>query len=448
MLKQRIFAAGWGELGVPGDFRNSLLGPGGAMFGFSRRLSDAFSPLVFASARPAAFSDRRRRRDRQRLAHARLLGESLESRMLLAGTPKILFLGANATASLGADAAVMSHLTTTFGAANVTYKQASAANNLSDLVGVDVLVLSSTPGSGDLRNKFHTSTVGILNWEEAVMDTAAGEFGMATTVMTKSVTTTQLAITQNHPVTQGLAGTISFLTGSGPETVNTPAVFSGLTTVATAANGVNSTGGASVVGNAAIFIAEAGQSLVAATGASPAAGRRVMFPITDNTFSSLTADGRTLFNNAINWLANMDTAATPPVMLNGSVSSVDAVSVVYGGEVGDTGGEGPAVTVHYGTVDGGATAAAWQNSIDAGVQFGTFSLAINNLQPNTTYYATVHGVNSAGEHFAAPSLSFTTLPLSLPVITTSGAADITATTAVVNGRLLSTGNAPTTVTIL
>lgn len=416
------------------------------MLGFPWRLAGAFSPQVHLRTRQAAACARGRRSTRLS-KRSRLLGEALEPRMLLAGTPKILFLGNDAGATFGADPAVMSHLTSTFGAQNVAYKQASAANNTTDLVGIDVLVLSSTPASGTLRNKYHTSPVGILNWEEAVMDNAAGEFGLATAVMTKSVSTTQLTIAQNHPITAGLSGTIQFLTASGPETLSTPSVYPGLTTVATAANGVASTGGASVAGNAAIFIADAGQPLDPASGASPAAGRRVMFPMTDNTFNSLTSDGRTLFTNAINWLANMDTAATPPVMLNGSVSSIDAVSAVYGGEVADTGGEGPTVTVYYGTTDGGTNAAAWQNSVDAGLQFGTFSLPLSNLQPSTTYYVTIRGVNSAGEHFAEPSLSFTTAALSLPAITANDAANVTSTSAELSGQITSTGNAPNTVTL-
>lgn len=377
----------------------------------------------------------------------RLRTESLEPRMLLAGTPNILFLGANATPTFAADGAVMTHLQSTFGAANVTYKQASATNNSTDLVGVDVLVLSSTPGSGDYRNKFHNSAVGILNWEEAVMDGGAGEFGLTSAAMIKSITTTQLTIAQNHPITAGLSGTIQFFANPGPETLSTNTLYPGLASLATAANGVASTGGASVVGNPALFVAEAGQDVVPGSGASPAAGRRVMFPITDSSFTSLTSDALTLFDNSINWLAGMDVATQPPIVLNTSVTDVGALSATYAGEIVETGGEGPAVTVYYGTTDGGANAAAWQNAIDAGLQFGTFNTPLAGLAPSTTYYVTARATNSAGEDWAEPSLTFTTPALTLPAVVADAAADVTASSARLSGQVTDTGNAATTVTL-
>ncbi len=367
--------------------------------------------------------------------------------MLLAGTPNILFLGNAATPTFAADGAVITHLESAFGAANVTYKQASAANNTTDLVGVDVLVLSSTPGSGDLRGKFHNSAVGILNWEEAVMDAGAGEFGLTSAAMIKSITTTQLTIAQNHPITAGLSGTITFFANPGPETLSTNTLYPGLTSLATAANGVNSVGGASVVGNSAIFIAETGQEVAPSSGASPAAGRRVMFPITDSSFTSLTSDALTLFDNSINWLSGMDVAQDPPILLNTAVTSVDAASATYAGDVVETGGEGPNVTVYYGTTDGGLNAAAWQNSIDVGLQFGTFSTPLTGLAPSTTYYVTARAVNSAGEDWAEPSLSFTTPALTLPAVTSNAASDVSSASAQLSGQITSTGNATTSVTL-
>ena len=158
---------------------------------------------------PATTAGTGRTRPSRRSRNLRL--ESLEPRMVLAGTPTVLFLGANATPTHSADGDVWAHLQTTFGPANVTYKQSGAANNTTDLVGVDVLVLSSSAGSGDYRNKFHNSPVGVLNWEEAVMDAGAGEFGLSSAQMTKSITTTQMTIEQAHPITTGLSGTIDFV---------------------------------------------------------------------------------------------------------------------------------------------------------------------------------------------------------------------------------------------
>jgi hypothetical protein len=216
----------------------------------------------------------------------------------------ILFLGGEAGPTQGADAAVMTFLENRYGGANVTYLQASVANDSTDLDNKDVLVLSSTPGSGNYRNKYHNSAIGIVNWEEAVMDSGVGEFGLSSIAITKSTSTTQMNITGNHPITLGLSGTIDFV--SGGETLSTFNLFPGLTSVAEAANGTVSGGGgvagADVVGNPMIFIAEAGQDVDPASGASPAQGRRVMFPLTDSTFNNITPDGERLLGQAIDWV--------------------------------------------------------------------------------------------------------------------------------------------------
>lgn len=204
----------------------------------------------------------------------------------------VLFLGGGAGPTTGADASVMDLLQSRYGFGNVTYKQASAANNTTDLIGIDVLVTSSTPGSGDIRNKYHDSAIGIVNWEEAVMDSGGGEFGLSSVIMTKSTTTTQLNIDMAHPITSGLGGTIPFVTAG--ETVNTSSLAGSAFNLASATNGTGA-------GNSALFAVDAGGAVGVS---SPAEGRRVMFPITDATFNNLTLQGRQLFAQSVDWAAD------------------------------------------------------------------------------------------------------------------------------------------------
>ena len=371
--------------------------------------------------------------------------ETLEDRQLLAGDIQILFLGNDSGPTAGADDSVMQFLTDNYGGDNVTYKQASAANNTSDLVDVDLLILSSTAGSGDYRGKYHNAAVPILNWEEAVMDNGSGEFGLSSVQMTKSTTMTDLTIVGNHPITEGLSGTITFLSG-GAESLSTSDLYTGLTSVAEAANGTKTSGGGpggSVTGNPAIFVADTGQAVDPDSGATPAANRRVMFPLTDTTFDSLSAEGLQLFGNAISWLANL----TPPAVTNGSAVDVAALSATLQGTVTDTGGETPNVTLYWGDNDGGTNPASWDNAVDLGIQASQFETTLTGLDPSTTYYFTAFAENSSGGAWAAPTESFTTLTLTAPTIITTAATDISVSSALIGGEVTVSGGDTPTITL-
>ncbi|MEM9658088.1 MAG: immunoglobulin domain-containing protein, partial [Planctomycetota bacterium] len=63
-------------------------------------------------------------------------------------------------------------------------------------------------------------------------------------------------------------------------------------------------------------------------------------------------------------------SAELPMVVNGSAANLSAFSADVSGEVVDTGDDVPSITVHYGTVDGGDDAAAWQQSVDVGLRSG------------------------------------------------------------------------------
>lgn len=218
----------------------------------------------------------------------------------------ILFIGGQAGPTQGADPAVMAFLEDRYGVQNITYQQAGATN-AGDESAFALLVISSTPGSGNMRNKFHNSTTPTLNWEEATVDSGGGEYGMSSVQMTKSQTMTMMDLVE-HPITAGLPGTIDYAVSG--ETTNTTDLFAGLTAVATAANGTGSQGpgnGQDIVGNPTVFIAETGDAVNPGSGitGSVAPARRVMFPMTDSTFNTLTDDGKTLFGQCLDWLLGL-----------------------------------------------------------------------------------------------------------------------------------------------
>jgi len=207
----------------------------------------------------------------------------------------VLFIGGSATPTAGADASVMTYLQTRYGAGNVTYQQASATS-AGDELAFDVLVASSTPSSGDIRNKFQNSTTGIVNWEEAVVDDDSGEFQLS--IVNKPGGKTQInIIDNNHPITSGFSKGLTTIFTGGTQTIAQSGNISiGVHELATENNSADAT----------LFVADTGAVLFGDGSAGKpnvAAGRRVTFPITDNGFNNLNADGLKLFGAAVDWAA-------------------------------------------------------------------------------------------------------------------------------------------------
>jgi len=96
---------------------------------------------------------------------------------------KILMHGREATAVFRDDPFVLAHLETTYGAANVTYMQGSAAAaDGSSANGFDVVFLSSTMASSATRDKYEGSTVGVVTGENALIsDDSVGNFMLSDT---------------------------------------------------------------------------------------------------------------------------------------------------------------------------------------------------------------------------------------------------------------------------
>jgi autotransporter-associated beta strand protein len=109
---------------------------------------------------------------------------------------------------------------------------------------------------------------------------------------------------------------------------------------------------------------------------------------------------------------------TPPTVTNYPATSIYSAFATLNGQVLSTGNDTVLVRLYCGTNNGGMNPAAWTNQIFLGAQTGTFSVPVAGLAGNTTYYFSASASNSAGNTWAAPSRSFTTLPLTrIPVLT-------------------------------
>jgi hypothetical protein len=259
----------------------------------------------------------------------------------------LLVLGADDTGETGADANVLAFLGETFGADNVRYQNSGATDGSET---ADVIVMSSTFGSGSVRGKFHNSAVPIVNWEEAIMDASAdGEFGQSSVTMTKSTDTVQMALS-DHPIAGDLAGTtIDFFSAAGAETLGSSSLSDGTDAVGTAADG-------SIVDLAMLFVTDAGAAVAEGAGVtdnvSPA--RRVAFPMTDSSFDSLTDAGKQLFVNSIRWAAGV--GGNPSENLVGYWPADEG----EGTTVADASGNGLDGTLVGGTWGAGASGGAFE----------------------------------------------------------------------------------------
>jgi hypothetical protein len=226
---------------------------------------------------------------------------------LLAGSPsatqaRILVHGRNALPDFRDDGLLMSHLETRFGEENVDYMAAiDAAADGSSANGYDAIIISSSMGSNDIRGKYANTPVGVLNMENAIIDTGVGEFQLSfTSGTTVSFNHQHVEIVDpTHPLAAGLTGTVQVFNNPQFMQVGRGDLGQGVHLVARQPENVDGTR------DHTIFAVDTGGALLGdGSPGSPAvaAGRRVMFFVSDPGFGDLTADGLKLFDAAANWV--------------------------------------------------------------------------------------------------------------------------------------------------
>lgn len=237
---------------------------------------------------------------------------------------KILFHGRNQgigdppEPTFRGDPAAFDHLQAVFGAENVVFLEGiNAAADGSSANGYDVVFISGTMASGNTRDKYEDSPVGIVIGEHANTNaTTVGNFYMSTSTGNSDGTKIRNEIdimAPSHPIAAGLSGHVRFFSSDTPS--NDP--FFGSQWAQFGAGPL----GAGVVEVArwdttdqpladpvekVIFAADKGAALLGdGSPGSPAtaAGRRVFFGAGDYHGSDLTADGFKLFDAAIAWSA-------------------------------------------------------------------------------------------------------------------------------------------------
>jgi hypothetical protein len=102
-------------------------------------------------------------------------------------------------------------------------------------------------------------------------------------------------------------------------------------------------------------------------------------------------------------------SVTVPTVNNANgATNVTQTTACFNGSVTSTGGAPTTAFIYWGASDGGATPANWANSVNMGIQSGSFATTVTGLTVNTTYYYRCYATNSAGSAWAATSTNFTT----------------------------------------
>ncbi len=76
-----------------------------------------------------------------------------------------------------------------------------------------------------------------------------------------------------------------------------------------------------------------------------------------------------------------DAAANPPTVINSGAADIAPNSATLGGEVTDTGGADPSVTLYWGDNDGGTTPGTGTTRSTWAAQGGAFSAGVTGLTP-------------------------------------------------------------------
>jgi uncharacterized protein (TIGR02145 family) len=135
------------------------------------------------------------------------------------------------------------------------------------------------------------------------------------------------------------------------------------------------------------------------------------------------------------------TTLTIPTIITSAASNISYTTAASGGNVTDDGGSPvTARGVCWSTLPDPTTSDPHTNN---GSGTGSFVSNITGLTQNTAYYVRAYAINSVGTAYGN-QVSFTTLQITLPTVTTIPVTNITSTTAVSGGNVTDDGGATVT----
>lgn len=196
------------------------------------------------------------------------------------------------------------------------------ASTTSDATGKDLIVISSTVGSGNIGTKFTAVPVPIINWESALYDELGIEANNVNGLAVTGQTDIEI-LDATHPLAAGLTKGVKTVLSAAGDMTSLNTIVPSAKIIAQSADGA---------GLPLLFGIEKGAALNTARIAT-APARRVGFPLANNTFVDTTDDGKKLFDAAVKWAANISTNAPPPAQakFNAPVLQGGNLSVSWSG---------------------------------------------------------------------------------------------------------------------
>jgi len=133
---------------------------------------------------------------------------------------------------------------------------------------------------------------------------------------------------------------------------------------------------------------------------------------------------------------------TVPQLTTATITNITLTSASSGGNITSDGGEAVTARGIFWTTTSTPTTNSSTKTTD-GAGTGTFSSAITNLTPSSTYFVRAYATNNVGTAYGN-ELSFTTGAIVLPTLSTSATKDLAANTAISGGNITNDGGATIT----
>ncbi len=135
------------------------------------------------------------------------------------------------------------------------------------------------------------------------------------------------------------------------------------------------------------------------------------------------------------------TSAVVPILTTTSASNIAQSTATSGGNISSNGGAAVTARGVCWSTASGPTVTGSHTSDGSGS--GSFTSSITGLNPGTLYYVRAYATNSVGTAYGN-EITFTTIAVSVPVVTTTGVSSVLLTSAASGGNVTSSGGGSVT----